>query len=122
MKLIPGTKPSVAQINTVATVVVDQPCFHVHKYGFCTDIEKASLHVSLHKAEILNNFLWLSDHQDPVSKLKIPSLSFQGSHPWFSKITNTNSLAVSEDIQSNLQLYVIFGCHSECEVIQYYNK
>lgn len=25
-------------------------------------------------------------------------------------------------MQSNLQLYVIFGCHSECEVIQYYKK
>lgn len=44
--------------------------FRLHRYAVTTDIEKASLHVGLHKQDRdVTRFFWLSDPNDPESAL-----------------------------------------------------
>ena len=117
-------------LNDMCSILIR---FHVHKYGFSTDIEKAFLHVTLNESERdFTRFLWLSDHKDPHSKLQAYRFKVvlfgSVSSPFMLYAALNHHLAsnlspVSEDIQANLYVdNVISGCHPEEAAIQYYNS
>ena len=56
-------------VNDLCSILIR---FRVHKFGFTTDIEKAFLHVQLHKDDQdFTHFLWLSNPEDPESEFEV---------------------------------------------------
>jgi len=57
-------------VNDLCSILI---CFHVHKYGLTTDIEKAFLLcVKLHKDDqYFTRSFWLSNPEDPESEFNI---------------------------------------------------
>ena len=56
------------QLNDLCSIILH---FRLHPIGFCTDIEKAFLHIWLHKDDRdWIRFLWLSNPSDPDSELQ----------------------------------------------------
>ena len=109
-------------------------CFRTHKYRFSTDIEKAFLHVTLHKVDRnYTHFLWLSYPTNPNSDFNIyrfravlfrsvSSLFMLNAALHYYLCKFSTPIAIAADIETNLYVdNVISGCDSETDAVNYYN-
>ena len=99
----------------------------MHKYRMCTDIEKAFLHVHLHKEDRdYIRFLWLSDSSNPDSELITFIVLFGAVCTPFmlnatllfhlSQYTSTTSKDMLENLYVN---NIVTGCRSEETAVTY---
>ena len=114
--------------NDVCAIILR---FRSHIFGHSTDIEKAFLHVNLHKDEQdYTQFLWLSAPCDPESSFQtyhFKSVLFGStSSPFMLNATlrchlNKFKSLVIDDMMRNLYVdNIISGSDSEEQAIQYY--
>ena len=107
--------------------------FCVHKFGLTTDIEKAFLHVQLHKDDRdFTRFLWISNPQDPESELETYRFKVvlfgSASSPFMLNATLHTHLKgqdskTANDMLQNLYVdNVISGGPTEEGVIQYFRN
>lgn len=98
--------------------------FRIHAYAFATDIEKAILHVKLHKSDQdSTRFLWVSDISNPSGTLttyRFKVVPFgTSSSPFMLNATLDLHLkkfpsSVAKDMKYNLYVNnLISGCDSE---------
>jgi len=107
--------------------------FHVPTFTFATDIEKAFLHVKLHKSDMdYAHFLWPSDIANPAGdiatyRFKVVPFSTMSSPFMLNTVIDLHlskySSPVPCDMKTNLCIdNLISGCNSEDEVIDYYQQ
>jgi len=117
-------------LNDLCTILFR---FRVPTFAFATDIEKAFLHVKLHKSDMdYACFLWPSDIANPAGDLatycfKVVPFSTTSSSFMLNAVIDLHLSKyyspVACDMKTNL--YVdnpISGCNSEEEVIDYYQQ
>ena len=117
------------QLNDLCSIILR---FRVHPVGFCTDIEKAFLHIWLHKDDRdCTRFLWLSNPLDPDSELQVyrfkvvlfgavcsPFMLNATLHYHLSKYRST----IAHDMLTNLYVdNIVSGCQSVEEAHHYYH-
>ena len=116
------------RLNDLCSIILR---FRLHKYGMCTDIEKAFLHVHLNEEDRdFTRFLWLRNPSDPESEL----ITFRFRVVLFGAVCSPFILnatllyhisqytsATSKDMLENLYVdNIITGCESEETAITYY--
>lgn len=124
--------PSLNDYLLIGTLLLQDLCviivqFCLHRSAISTDIEKAFLHVHLHKDDRdLTRFLWLSNPSDPMSEFvvyRFKVVLFGAIHFELSCIHHHLSLYASPIAQDMLNsLYVddiISGCDTEESAIEY---
>ena len=105
--------------------------FRIPAFAFATDIEKAYLHVKLHKLDMdYTRFLWPLDITNPASDLvtyRFKVVPFRmTSSPFMLNAVIDRHLSkfpthVACDMKSNLYVdNLISGCNSEEKVLDYY--
>ena len=115
-------------LNDLCSIILR---FRVHNYAISTDIEKAFLHVNLHKDDRdYTRFFWLKDASKPNGEFDIyrfKTVLFGAvSSPFILYATLFHHLQqhnthLSRDILLNLYVdNILSGCSSEDEIIQYY--
>lgn len=117
-------------LNEICSIIIR---FRTHTLGFSTDIEKAFLHVQLHKDDRdFTRFLWLSDPSNPESEFQVYRFKVvlfgATSSPFMLNATLHHHLQqcpspLATDILANLYVdNIISGCNSQDQAIQYYNS
>ena len=117
-------------LNEICSIILH---FLTYAFGISTDIEKAFLHVKLHKDDRdFTRFLWLSDPSDPDSEFQVYRFKVvlfgATSSPFMLNATLHYHLQqcpspLATDILANLYVdNIISGCNSQDQAIQYYNK
>ncbi|XP_065896204.1 uncharacterized protein [Dysidea avara] len=107
--------------------------FRLHPVGICTDIEKAFLHIQLHKDDRdWTRFLWLSDPQDPDSefvtyRFRVVLFGAVCSPFMLNAVLHCHLTQYKSPTAENMldDLYVdniVSGCPTESEAISFYNK
>ena len=117
-------------VNDLCAVLVH---FRSHCFGISTDIEKAFLHVRLHRDDRnFTRFFWLTDPTNPLSQFRVyrfkvvpfgaTSSPFMLNAVLQYHLRQHNSV-VSHDMQSNLYVdNIISGCETEQAVVNYYRE
>ena len=117
-------------LNNLCTILLR---FRDHRYALSTDIEKAFLHVQLHKDDRnFTRFLWPIQPGKPDSKLQVyrfavvPFGSY--SSPFMLAavlnlhLSKTTS-PVANDMKQNIYVdNILLGCDTEAELMQYYTQ
>ena len=107
--------------------------FRVPTFAFATDIEKAFLHVKLHKSDMdYTRFLWPSDIANPAGDLatyrfKVVPFGTTSSPFMLNAVIDLHlskyPSQVARDMKTNLYVdNLISGCNSEDEAIDYYQQ
>ena len=115
-------------LNDLCSILIH---FRVSKYGLTTDIEKAFLHLKLHKDDRnFTCFFWLSNPEDPESEFNIYCFKVMlfgpSSSPFLLNATLSLHLTIQDSETANdmiHNLYVengISGAPSEEIVVQYF--
>jgi len=117
------------QLNDLCSIILR---FRLHPIGLCTDIEKAFLHIWLHKDNRdWTRFLWLRNPLDPESELQAyrfkvvlfgavcsPFMVNATLHCYLSKYRSP----AAQDMLTNLcGDNIVSGCQSTEEALQYYH-
>ena len=117
-------------LNDLVSIILR---FRSHQYGISTDIEKAFLHIILHKKDRnFTRFLWLSDPTNPNSKFdtyRFRTVLFGSVSSPFMLFATLNyhlqqyNNPTSHDIQCNLYVdNVVTGSDSESQALQFYQQ
>ena len=107
--------------------------FRTHNYAISTDIEKAFLHINLHKEDRdCTRFFWLQNPTDPNSEFvvyRFKSVLFGAvSSPFILYATLYHHLQhyntpISNDIQSNLYVdNIVSGCETQTQTVEYFHR
>jgi len=122
-------QPGELQLNDLCSIILR---FHTHKYGLCTDIEKAFLHVHLNREDCdYNQFLWPANPSGPNCEL----LTYHFKVAPFGAICSPFMLhatllfhlsqyttGTSKDMLQNLYVdNTVTGCDSEETAVTYYS-
>ena len=117
-------------INDLRAILL---CFQSYPFALSTDIEKAFLHVKLHRADRdFTRFLWPREPENVDSEFQVyrfASVPFgTASSPFMLNATidlhlNKFQSPVSDDIRKNIYVdNIISGCTTEDHLIQYYHQ
>jgi len=104
--------------------------FRLHPVGICMDIEKAFLHIQLHKDDRDHaRFFWSSDPQNPDSefvtfrfRVVLFCTPFMLNAALHCHLAQYNSPTAKKMIANLYVDNVVSGCPSEFEAISYYNE
>ena len=117
-------------LNNLCTILLR---FRDHRYALSTDIEKAFLHVQLHKDDRnFTRFLWPIQPGKPDSKLQVYHFAVvpfgSCSSPFMLAavlnlhLSKTTS-PVANDMKQNIYVdNILSGCDTEAELMQYYTQ
>ena len=117
-------------VNDLSSILIR---FYVHKFGSTTDIEKAFLHVQLHKDDQdFTHFLWLSNTDDPESEFEVYRFKVVpfglASSPFMLNATlhlhlKRENLETADDMLQNLYVdNLISGSTTGESIMQYFKK